>query len=78
MYALVVYAYKGVERFSTSILILSSDCMGMFILPLMCFALYSSCSGREVKQEDIIKGYEYEDGKYVLFEDKSFYLSNWN
>ena len=30
------------------------------------------CSGREVKQEAIIKGYEYEDGKYVLFEDKDF------
>lgn len=26
----------------------------------------------EVKQEDIVKGYEYEDGKYVLFEDDDF------
>lgn len=27
---------------------------------------------REVKQEDIVKGFEYEDGKYVIFEDKDF------
>ena len=25
----------------------------------------ADCGGREVKQEDIVKGYEYEDGKYV-------------
>ncbi|MDD6994629.1 MAG: Ku protein [Candidatus Borkfalkiaceae bacterium] len=30
------------------------------------------CGGREVKQEDIVKGYEYEQGKYVIFEDKDF------
>ena len=30
------------------------------------------CGGREVKQEDIVKGYEYEKGKYVIFEDKDF------
>lgn len=30
------------------------------------------CGGREVKQEDIVKGFEYEDGKYVIFEDKDF------
>ena len=30
------------------------------------------CNGREVKQEDIVKGYEYEDGKYVIFEEKDF------
>ena len=27
----------------------------------------SACDGREVKQEDIVKGYEYEEGKYVIF-----------
>ena len=27
---------------------------------------------REVKQEDIVKGFEYEDGKYVIFEEKDF------
>ena len=32
----------------------------------------SACDGREVKQEDIVKGYEYEEGKYVIFEDKDF------
>lgn len=26
----------------------------------------SACDGREVKQEDIVKGYEYEEGKYVI------------
>lgn len=30
------------------------------------------CEGREVKQEDIVKGFEYEDGKYVIFEGKDF------
>ena len=32
----------------------------------------ADCGGREVKQEDIVKGFEYEDGKYVIFEDKDF------
>ena len=27
---------------------------------------------REFKQEDIVKGFEYEDGKYVIFEEKDF------
>ena len=27
---------------------------------------------REVKQEDIVKGFEYEEGKYVIFEEKDF------
>lgn len=31
-----------------------------------------ACEGREVKQSDIIKGYEYEDGKYVVFETSDF------
>lgn len=30
------------------------------------------CDGREVKQEDIIKGYQYEDDKYVIFTDEDF------
>lgn len=30
------------------------------------------CGGREVKQEDIVKGYEYEDGKYVVFDESDF------
>ena len=30
------------------------------------------CDNREVKNEDVVKGYEYEDGKYVIFEDKDF------
>ena len=30
------------------------------------------CENREVKQEDIVKGFEYEDGKYVIFEEKDF------
>ena len=30
------------------------------------------CGNREVKQIDIVKGFEYEDGKYVLFEDDDF------
>lgn len=32
----------------------------------------AACDGREVKQEDIVKGYEYEEGKYVIFEDSDF------
>ncbi len=32
----------------------------------------ADCGGREVKQEDIVKGYEYEDGKYVIFDDNDF------
>lgn len=32
----------------------------------------ADCEGREVKQEDIVKGFEYEDGKYVIFENKDF------
>lgn len=32
----------------------------------------SACDGREVKQEDIVKGYEYEEGKYVIFDDTDF------
>lgn len=30
------------------------------------------CGGREVKQDDIVKGYEYEDGKYVIFDNDDF------
>lgn len=30
------------------------------------------CDGREVKKEDIVKGYEYEDDTYVIIEDKDF------
>lgn len=30
------------------------------------------CDGREVKQEDIVKGFEYEDDKYVVFTDEDF------
>lgn len=30
------------------------------------------CGDREVKQEDIVKGYEYEKDKYVVFEDSDF------
>ena len=32
----------------------------------------ADCDGGEVKREDIVKGFEYEDGKYVIFEDKDF------
>lgn len=32
----------------------------------------ADCDGREVKQEDIVKGFEYEDGKYVIFDEKDF------
>ena len=32
----------------------------------------ADCDGREVRQEDIVKGFEYEDGKYVEFDDKDF------
>lgn len=32
----------------------------------------ADCDGREVKNEDIVKGYEYEEGKYVIFEEKDF------
>lgn len=32
----------------------------------------ADCDGREVRQEDIVKGFEYEDGKYVIFEEKDF------
>lgn len=32
----------------------------------------ADCDGREVKQEDIVKGFEYENGKYVIFEEKDF------
>lgn len=30
------------------------------------------CDGREVKQENIVKGFEYEDGKYVVFTNEDF------
>lgn len=30
------------------------------------------CGGREVKQEDLVKGFEYEDDKYVVFTDEDF------
>ncbi len=30
------------------------------------------CGDREVKQEDIVKGYEYEENKYVIFTDEDF------
>lgn len=30
------------------------------------------CENREVKNEDIVKGYQYEKGKYVIFTDKEF------
>ncbi|NLE04501.1 MAG: Ku protein [Crenarchaeota archaeon] len=31
-----------------------------------------NCQGKEIKQGDIIKGYEYEEGKYVLFTPEDF------
>ncbi|MBQ8444171.1 MAG: Ku protein [Clostridia bacterium] len=30
------------------------------------------CDDKEVKNEDIVKGYQYEKGKYVIFTDKDF------
>ncbi len=30
------------------------------------------CGGKPVRQEDIVKGFEYEDGKYVVFEESDF------
>ena len=30
------------------------------------------CNGREVRRADIVKGYEYEDDKYIVFADKDF------
>ena len=30
------------------------------------------CGGKPVRQEDIVKGFEYEDGKYVIFEEDDF------
>ncbi len=30
------------------------------------------CDDKEVKNEDIVKGYQYEKGKYVIFSDKDF------
>lgn len=30
------------------------------------------CDNKEVKNEDIVKGYQYEKGKYVIFTDKDF------
>lgn len=30
------------------------------------------CKEREVNAKDIVKGFEYEDGKYVIFEEKDF------
>ena len=30
------------------------------------------CGGREVKQEDIVKGFEYDEDKYVVFTDEDF------
>jgi len=32
----------------------------------------ADCDGGEVKQEDIVKGFEYEEGKYVIFDDNDF------
>ena len=32
----------------------------------------ADCDGREVRQDDIVKGFEYEDGKYVVFDEKDF------
>ncbi|MBR4418686.1 MAG: Ku protein [Clostridia bacterium] len=31
-----------------------------------------SCNNKEVKNEDIVKGYQYEKGKYVIFTDEDF------
>lgn len=30
------------------------------------------CNNEEVKPEDIVKGYEYEEGKYVIFDNDDF------
>ena len=30
------------------------------------------CGGKPVRQEDIVKGFEYEEGKYVIFEESDF------
>ena len=30
------------------------------------------CQNREIKNEDIVRGYQYEKGKYVIFTDKDF------
>ena len=30
------------------------------------------CNNKEIKNEDIVKGYEYQKGKYVIFTDKDF------
>lgn len=32
----------------------------------------ANCEGREVDKDDIVKGFEYEDNKYVIFENEDF------
>lgn len=31
-----------------------------------------ACDDREITQEDIVKGFEYDNGKYVIFDDRDF------
>ncbi len=32
----------------------------------------TDCNNREVKNDDIVKGFEYEEGKFVIFDDQDF------
>jgi len=37
---------------------------------------YNKASGKDVPWADIVKGYEYEDGKYVVLSDEDFRRAN--
>ncbi len=81
---IMAYSYKGSISFGfvyipvTLHKIIKSNDIGFNMIDKKtnCRVQYkktcADCGGREVKQEDIVKGFEYEDGKYVIFEDKDF------
>ncbi len=63
-----VALYPGVRRHDVGFHLIDRKTMSRVRYWKTC----EDCGGKEVKQEDLVKGYEYEDGKYVIFEDKDF------
>lgn len=63
-----VTLYSSVRRNDVNFNLIDKKTMSRVKYKKTC----EQCDGREVKQEDIVKGFEYEDGKYVIFDESDF------
>lgn len=63
-----VSLYRATDENSVGFNLLHKDCKGRIRYKKTC----PDCSIDDVKQSDIVKGFEYEDGKYVIMQEEDF------